>query len=135
MRHATELLEVISQRRTAFLQQILEEHERIDPPPGQPRYPREAIEQFVNGFIATIVEALEGRTQETRKLYMSTVMPSIRDTGTPLGLMIGGSARMLIALAVDLVEGVKPEHRLEARGWLASFLGEYLGEMADVWKR
>ncbi len=135
MRHASELAEVIAQRRGPFLKQIIDDTQKTPPPPGQEPYPPEAIEQFVNGFFNVILEALEGRSQETRQFVMTTMFPAMRDSGTAADLMIGGSARVLIALAIDIVDGIKPEHRSEARGWICQVLGDYLGDMAAVWAR
>lgn len=128
---ARELLNAIEQRRAELIQTLGFTHS--NPEPGARVYEHADIEQMVNGFLALLVEALEERPPEVRTFFLQTAMPALRDSGTTLHTMMRGSVQALMIMSITLTQHVSPEVRDEARGWLSSFTGAYVAEMADLW--
>ena len=86
------------------------------------------------GFFALLADVLDGKS-DVRQFYFATAMPSLRDSGLPLKIMIGGSARVLFRVAHDLVGSVSPEVRPAVMAWLYNFLGEHLADVVTVWEQ
>ena len=128
-----ELLAGVRARHTLFTERVVAENAAEAAALGQPQFPREAIEQFINGFFLFVEEALQGIGGDARAFYLSTAIPAMRDTGISAKLVIGGSAKTVIRMSVELAGAVSAEHRPDAERWLAEFFGDYLGDMAEVW--
>jgi hypothetical protein len=129
----TELLEVLAAQQPAFTDFIV----NIDamPTPGGLQYSKDELRQMVSGFFALVREAIEGTSRELRDMYMATVFPGLRDSGSDARSMIAGSARTLIHIQHEMVNRVSEANRVQARDWLTGYFADYLGDMAQVWAR
>ena len=126
-----ELLEVLAAQQPALTDFIVDVPAL--PVPGGVAFAKDELRQMVSGFFALLREALEGRTREIREMYVSTVFPGLRDSGTEARMMIAGSARTLFHVQHELVTRVSEANRARARDLLTAYFSDYLGDMAAVW--
>jgi hypothetical protein len=128
------MLELLETQRTTFTDDLKRLATEDPAPPGlRPTTPEE-LEQMANGFFAMLAEGLQGTSSEIRTFYLETLLPSLRDSGVKAKPMIGGSARVILQLTGSLVAAVPAGERANATAFLARFLGDYLGDIADVWE-
>ncbi len=126
------LKQVVESRRQQFIERYVAESQKQSTP-EQPAYPPEALTQMLHGFYSMLVEAIDGGATTTRTTYLETIMPTLRDSGVPARMMIGGSAVVLIKMTLDLASHLPEPLRLEGGDWLADWFGNYLGEIGELW--
>jgi hypothetical protein len=128
---AAELLRVMRESRDEMMDLLAAKDEQAHPDARV--YSREEIAQMVHGFVALMTEALEERGGETRAMFNETVMPVLRDQGTPLRMMVQGTMRSLTMMAAALSPRIEPGLRDDAIVWLADFTSDYVGEIVEIW--
>src|SRR5262249_14680283 len=103
-----ELLAVLAGQQESFTGFIISSR-GMALPPGGVSYPPAELRQMVTGFWALVREGIGGNSREVRDLYLSSVFPGLRDTGTPVHQMLSGSARVLFHVLVEMVSRVSAE--------------------------
>jgi hypothetical protein len=127
-----ELLKVLAAKEPALTDHIVDQD--VMPVPSGMTFSREELRQMVSGFWALIREGIAGQSRELREMYISSVFPGLRDSGTPAAAMVAGSARTLFHVTGELLDGLDPSHRDPARRFLIDYFSDYLGDMAGVWE-
>lgn len=92
-------------------------------------YPEAAIREAVRGFTRVLKEALEGRTGETRRMFMETAIPAFVEAGQSPESLVTAAATYLVLIADALVTAVPEAHRRETLKWMASFAGLYVSDV------
>ena len=90
------------------------------------------LNQLLNGFEALMLEALEERGDETRRLFLETAVPALVAGGQTPASLVHGAAAFSVLLATEIVPLVSEEHRGETAGWLAGFLGAYCRDLVEA---
>ena len=128
-------LENLLRDQQQTLTDALVQAQMAPPVPGMRAMGPDEIRQMVAGFFMLVREALGDGPTMVRNMYLNEVLPGLRDAGTPLGTMMGGSARFFFHTLLELVPRVSEANRAEARNWLVEFFSAFLGDAADVWQR
>jgi hypothetical protein len=123
--------QILQSRHDTYVEMIMAGTSEPQPPGQAPTTPEDVM-QMVNGFFVIVNEGLEGGS-ETRRFFVETVFPGLRDAGSTADFMIAGCARAIIIIACDVTQQISSEHREAAQQWLATFFGMYLGEIAQIW--
>ena len=86
------------------------------------------LEQFLNAYEALFMEAVEGKSRETRDLILDTALPPVLEmSGTPLTL-VRSNVLSAVMLAHRMLPLVREDLREEAARWLAWFYSGYVEE-------
>lgn len=83
------------------------------------------VRQFVVGYFNIVLAAADG-SFGPRDEYLGTVLPSLRDAGMPLSIIMDGMVRVATATAATL--------GTEHAAWLCSFQGDYCARILAVWE-
>jgi hypothetical protein len=129
--YQSELLEVLAAQQPALTDHIVDVPAL--PVPNGVMFSRDELRQMVSGFFVLVREAIEGKSHDVRDMYVSTVFPGLRDSGTEARMMIAGSARTLFHVLHELLSRVSEPNRARARDLLTGYFSDYLGDMAAVW--
>jgi hypothetical protein len=86
--------------------------------------PETAVKQFIWGFI-NVLEASARGDHSARDLYLTAVIPALRDGPLPFEAIIGGMLRVTAAAACVL----GPEHVQ----WVTEYCADYTGRLMAVW--
>lgn len=84
----------------------------------------EETEQFIRGFVDLVEKAAHGDTS-ARDTYIEVVIPSIRDAGMPLDVVLDGMVRVSMAMTAVLPEA----HHT----WAIEFCADYTRRLIEAW--
>ena len=116
---ASGLGEALAAHREALVAKMLE-HDVGDAGTSE-----EESEQFIRGFVDAVERSANG-DDSARDTYIDVVIPSIRDAGMPLPVVLDGMVRVSMAMTAVL----PAEHH----GWVIRFCGDYTRRLVHAWQ-
>jgi len=94
-----------------------------------PSLDRQAVEQMARGYLAMILEHLDGEKREVRDYWVETLAPGLMEHGRTLEQITRGGVIFSVIFAYSVVSSLPPELRIEGAAWAAAFHG---GLQADM---
>ncbi len=88
--------------------------------------------QMLNGFLATIKEALRGEGDTVRANYLETLTPAFINQGDSVFNSIYWNAGFMSALTATVVPLLPPDVAGEAADWLAHWAGRFVADVSRV---
>ncbi len=100
-----------------------------------PAYPDRDREQFLNAFTMLTHDALQERSDETRRFVLETAVPGMLAGGRTLLSLVEGHVAFFTLLNRRLLEATPPEHRPGAVLWLAWYSGGFVRDVVELASR
>ncbi len=97
-----------------------------------PNYPERDREQFFNAFTMLFRDALEERSEETRRFVLETAVPGMLASGRSVVSLVEGTVAFFALLTHRLLDETPPDLREAAALWLAWYAGAFIRDVVDV---
>ncbi|MRG94794.1 hypothetical protein [Polyangium spumosum] len=129
------LLALLQSRREVYIKAlkiaIRNSQELI--PVARPEYDQDALAQIIDGYMAMITEALEGRDPpEIATMYFEAIIPSLVAAGERVDSMVHVTVGMMVLIADDVGRNVDADIRDESMDWLSKFFATWVTRIITV---
>jgi len=108
---------------------IAEEVEADLPEAASDELAPEDLAQLVNAYESAMLEALDGRTRDTREFVLSTAVPGLMGRGRSALSLLEGHVRFSVLATHRLLGAVPARGRDAVARWLAGFCGDFARHM------
>jgi|GEM_PF-5102085 len=99
------------------------------------KYDDSALREALRGFVAVLLEAIEGKSTELRGFFMETTLPAFLEAGQSGDSLVKASATYVCLVAAELAAAAPPELRANVLSLGAVFAGTYVQEVCQVVSR
>ncbi|MDI1443205.1 hypothetical protein [Polyangium sp. 6x1] len=129
------LLALLQSRREIYIEALgtaIKNSQEIIPV-ARPEYDHDALSQIIEGYMAMITEALEGRDPpEIATMYFETIIPSLVAAGERVDSMVHVTVGMMVLMADDVGRHVNPDIRATTMDWLSKFFATWVTRIISV---
>src|SRR5688500_9256396 len=77
--------------------------------------------QMMQGFFSLVEEALTSGERAVRDEHNQTLLPALKQSGLPLGVVVQGAVRLFVHMSALFLFDVPPADQLRATLWLSDF--------------
>lgn len=103
-----------------------------DPSAGESTLGTRDVAQMIDGFLALLVEGLQGESRETRDFFLETLIPSLVPAHMSAADLLSEVTGYAILLSGDAVAALPEAEREDGRRWFADFFRDYVRDLARI---
>jgi hypothetical protein len=92
----------------------------------------QATENWVDGFVALLIEALQSNDTSFRNFYLERLVSDMAIVGVHPQLLLQLSVAWSILVTTEITQATPEPYRSDAVRWFSTFFAGYVGAMSNI---
>lgn len=105
------------------------------PNPIHPGKDSERMEQATEGFVAVMIQSLQGDASSLMRFYVESIFPDAFAVRKDFDAVLHTVISFTVLFSSEVISLLPPEHKSQGALWLSQFFAEYIREIVRVGRK